>query len=85
MFWTDNGREYVNKDVQAVVNECGIQHMTTPPYHVQANPVARVNRNIKMMIMSQVVFLREIFFFTSDYSDETYSRPPRGQHYKELQ
>lgn len=52
--WTDSGREYINKDVQAVIEECGIQHMTTPPYHAQANPVERVNRNIKTMTMSYV-------------------------------
>ncbi|XP_053593377.1 uncharacterized protein LOC128667447 [Microplitis demolitor] len=52
VFWTDNGQEYIIKDVQAVIEECGIQHMTTPPYHAQGNPVERVNRNVKTMIMS---------------------------------
>ena len=33
-------------------DEYGIPHSTIPPYHAQANPVARINRNLLAMINS---------------------------------
>jgi len=47
---TDNGTEFVNKDLRAFAEEPGIAHSTIPPYHPQANPVERVNRVVKTMI-----------------------------------
>lgn len=47
---TDNGTEYINKDVEALFTAKKIKHLTTPLAHPQANPVERVNRTIKPMI-----------------------------------
>lgn len=49
---TDNGTEFVNRSLWALAEEYGICHATTPPYHPQANPVERVNRVLKTMIVS---------------------------------
>ncbi|XP_036150132.1 uncharacterized protein LOC118648039 [Monomorium pharaonis] len=51
---TDNGTEFVNRDIQALTQRCGIHHATVPPYHPQANPVERVNRVLKTMITAFV-------------------------------
>ncbi|XP_025269887.1 uncharacterized protein LOC105256474 [Camponotus floridanus] len=47
---TDNGTEFINRELQAFADEHGIVHSTVPPYHPQANPVERVNRILKTMI-----------------------------------
>lgn len=47
---TDNGTEYINKNVKAFLTANGVNHITTPLAHPQANPVERVNRTIKPMI-----------------------------------
>ena len=47
---TDNGTEYINKDVRAFLLARGVKHVTTPLSHPQSNPVERVNRTIKPMI-----------------------------------
>ncbi|KMQ92133.1 reverse ribonuclease integrase [Lasius niger] len=47
---TDNGTEFINRELKAFAQERGIAHTTVPPYHPQANPVERVNRVIKTMI-----------------------------------
>lgn len=47
---TDNGTEFVNKDIKALTEITGMRQTTTPPYHPQANPTERVNRTLKMMI-----------------------------------
>ena len=39
VLFTDNGTEFVNKEMAKAVSELGIGHTTTPPYHAQANPV----------------------------------------------
>lgn len=44
----DNGTEFVNKMIAGFASECGIRHITVPPYHAQANPVERVNRVLKI-------------------------------------
>ena len=49
---TDNGTEFANKLVAERLSEYGIKQSTIPPYHAQANPVERVNRNLKTMISS---------------------------------
>ncbi|CAB3225799.1 unnamed protein product [Arctia plantaginis] len=47
MIRTDNGREYVNKHFQTILQEHGIVHQTTVPYSPQQNGVAeRANRTI---------------------------------------
>ncbi|XP_024880215.1 KRAB-A domain-containing protein 2-like [Temnothorax curvispinosus] len=47
---TDNGIEFLNRELHALAEQYGIQHTTVPPYHPQANPVERVNRVLKTMI-----------------------------------
>lgn len=54
VFLTDNGTEFVNQTIKGLTDEFGIERMTTPPYHAQANPVERVNRNLKIMIASYI-------------------------------
>ncbi|XP_011151569.1 uncharacterized protein LOC105190499 [Harpegnathos saltator] len=49
---TDNGTEFVNNDIAAFARDHGIEHTTTPPYHPQANPVERVNRVLKTMVVA---------------------------------
>lgn len=47
MLRTDNGREYINKNFQMFLQQCGIKHQTTVPYSPQQNGVAeRANRTI---------------------------------------
>ncbi|XP_039309078.1 protein NYNRIN-like [Solenopsis invicta] len=47
---TDNGTEFLNRDLRAMSEQYGIYQTTVPPYHPQANPVERVNRVLKTMI-----------------------------------
>lgn len=47
---TDDGTEYINKDVKSFLSARNVSHITTPLAHPQANPVERVNRTIKPMI-----------------------------------
>ena len=49
---TDNGTEFINSILRSLAQEYNILHTTTPPYHPQANPVERVNRILKTMIVS---------------------------------
>lgn len=49
---TDNGTEFVNKVLRAFAEDRRITHTTVPPYHPQANPVERVNRVLKTMIIA---------------------------------
>lgn len=49
---TDNGTEFVNKTMADFARANGITHTTVPPYHPQANPVERVNRILKTMIVA---------------------------------
>lgn len=51
---TDNGKEFDNKVVKQTLDDYGIKHVTTPPYHPQANPVERSNRTLKTMISTLV-------------------------------
>ena len=50
IFLTDNGKEFVNKHVDGMLEEYGIRHVLTPPYHPQSDPVERTNRTLKTMI-----------------------------------
>uniref|UniRef100_A0ABD2XIF1 Integrase catalytic domain-containing protein n=1 Tax=Trichogramma kaykai TaxID=54128 RepID=A0ABD2XIF1_9HYME len=47
---TDNGYEFINKTLKTVLDEYGVHHVTTPPYHPQANLVERSNRMLKTLI-----------------------------------
>ena len=49
-----NGKEFDNKFVKGTLEEYGVRHVTTPPYHPQANPVERSNRTLKAMILTFV-------------------------------
>ena len=51
---TDNGREFDNQVLRKTLEEYGVKHVTTPPYHPQANPVERSNRTLKTMIAAFV-------------------------------
>lgn len=51
---TDNGTEFVNRDLKKALEGYGIQPVTTPLYYSQADPVERVNRTIKTMIWTYV-------------------------------
>ena len=47
---SDNGKEFINETLRTFLNDNAIKHECTPSYHPQANPVERVNRDIKIMI-----------------------------------
>lgn len=47
---TDNGTEFANKIVSAMVKQLGIIQTTVEMYHTQANPVERCNTVIKKMV-----------------------------------
>lgn len=49
---SDNGTEYVNKILKSFSDSYGIFHTTTPPYTPRCNPVERVNRSLKTMIIA---------------------------------
>lgn len=49
---TDNGTEFANKMMKEMALTLDIHHSTTPPYHAQANPVERVNRVLKAMMIA---------------------------------
>ncbi|CAB0039040.1 unnamed protein product [Trichogramma brassicae] len=51
---TDNGTEFINKDVAKTLEEFGIHHTTIPPYCARTNPTERANRTIKTTIKSYV-------------------------------
>ena len=42
------------KVVKSMLEEYGVQHITKPPYHPQANPVERSNCTLKAMISTFV-------------------------------
>jgi hypothetical protein len=55
---TDNGGEYVNKDLENFFKELGIIHDPTPPYSHESNGVAeRLNRTIMNMVRAMLVKL----------------------------
>ncbi|KAL7286689.1 hypothetical protein TKK_0019073 [Trichogramma kaykai] len=47
---SDNGRNFVGKEMTTLLEKYGISHRKTPPYSPQCNPVERANRVIKTMI-----------------------------------
>ena len=49
---TDNGTEFINRTLRSFADDYEIKHTTVPPYHPQANPVERVNRVLKTMIIA---------------------------------
>lgn len=42
--------QFINNTMKALAEEYGLKHITIPPYHLQANPVERVNCVLKTMI-----------------------------------
>lgn len=46
--------EIRQQDFKDTLEEYGVQHLTTPPYHPQANPVERSNRVLKTIIATFV-------------------------------
>ncbi|XP_051162146.1 uncharacterized protein K02A2.6-like [Leptopilina boulardi] len=57
---TDNGKEFDLLYLKDAFQEYGMKHITTPPYHPQANPVQRSNRTLKTMLSA---------FIRSDHRD----------------
>lgn len=53
-FVSDNGKEFDNGRVKEYLQECGIEFEKTPIHHAQADPVERVNRDVKTMIAMYV-------------------------------
>ena len=51
---SDNGKCFDNDYFRETLHEYGLTHVTTPPYHPQANPVERANRFFKTMIATYV-------------------------------
>uniref|UniRef100_A0ABD2WBS4 RNA-directed DNA polymerase n=1 Tax=Trichogramma kaykai TaxID=54128 RepID=A0ABD2WBS4_9HYME len=51
---TDNGTEFVNKDVSRYLASLGVEQTTIPPYIARCNPTERVNRNLRSMIASYI-------------------------------
>lgn len=49
---TDNGTEFANNHLDVIARTRGIHRSFAPPYHPQANPVERVNRVLKTMMVS---------------------------------
>ena len=44
---TDNGRQFVSDEFESYLNECGIEHRTSPPIWPQANgEIERQNRTM---------------------------------------
>ena len=57
---SDNGKEYVNNNLQKLCEECGIQMQHLTPYTPQQNDVAeRKNRSLKEMA-NCMIEVREI-------------------------
>lgn len=52
VFISDNGTEFVNNAIASFAREHRICHSSIPPYDPQANPVERVNRILKVMIIA---------------------------------
>jgi hypothetical protein len=60
---TDNGTEFINRDLRELTGRYGIHHTTVPPYHPQANPVERVNRVLGMGDVQNKIDFLDIDFF----------------------
>ncbi|CAB0039129.1 unnamed protein product [Trichogramma brassicae] len=54
VFHSDNGTEYKNNLVDEFLTERGVIHSTIPIYTANANPVERVNRTYKTMMISYI-------------------------------
>jgi len=53
-FILTDGTDFVNRTIKSFADEHKITHTTVPPYHPQANPVERVNRILKTMIIALI-------------------------------
>lgn len=51
---TDNGTEFLNRYMTAQLSQYGVRQTNVPPYHAQANPVERVSRTLKTMMISYI-------------------------------
>ena len=49
---SNNGTEFKNRILDNYLEERGVTHTTIPPYWAQANPIERVNRTLKTMMVS---------------------------------
>jgi hypothetical protein len=53
-FGSDNGKEFVNSVMKELADRFGFKHVTTTPYHPQANPIERVNRIVISYVKKNV-------------------------------
>jgi hypothetical protein len=51
---TDNGKQFVSRDFKTLCSTYGVKNRFNAVYHPQANPVERVNRVLKAMLISYV-------------------------------
>lgn len=54
LYITDNGKEFENRHIKAVLEECRVKHITKIPYHPQAKLVERSNRTLNTMILTSI-------------------------------
>lgn len=51
---TDNGSQFVSEFFESFLEEHGVQHVFTPNYHPQSNPVESSNKSIKQMLRAEL-------------------------------
>lgn len=52
---TDNGAQFTSDLFKSFLKEHGVQHILTPNYHPQSNPVESSNKNIKQMLRAELI------------------------------
>ena len=76
VFLSDNGTEFKNRLIDEFLEKKGVHHTTIPPYLPRANPVERVNRTLKTMI---VPFVEESHQRWDEYLHELVFAYKHGQ------
>ena len=51
---SDNGRQFISKELKQLLKDHHIEHRCTPPYTPQCNPVECMNRVIKTMVRQYI-------------------------------
>lgn len=52
---TDNGAQFTSDFFKKFVTEHGIEHMLTPVYHPQSNPVESTNKSVKQLLRAELL------------------------------